>query len=69
MTQPLLTKKRVAKIFAIVMTIYFAYSFSDFRRGFLDAFKQDEKAKAVHASLLSKNTIVEDYRVVNLLKM
>ena len=69
MTQPLLTKKRVAKIFAIVTAIYFAYSFSDFRRGFWDAFKQDEKAKAVHASLLSDNSIVKDYRLVNLLKM
>ena len=69
MTQPLLTKKRVAKIFAIVMAIYFAFSFNDFKRGFWDVFKQDEKGKAVHASLLSDNAIVEDYRLVNLLKM
>ena len=68
MTQPLLTKKRVAKIFAIVMAIYFAYGFNNFKRGFLNVFKQHEKAKAVHASLLSNNTIVEDYRLVNLLK-
>ena len=51
------------------MAICFAYSFNDCKRGFWGAFKQDEKAKAVHASLLSNNAIVEDYRVVNLLKM
>lgn len=59
-------KKTVVRIIAILIAIYFIYSYKDFKKGFIDGYTAYNEVKTKKAY---NTTSQEDYRFITLFKM